>query len=82
MAKLGTIAFNEACQRIVIAAKESYPEGMIQYAANYARIGMSMTDREEIRTQALYILNNLRHWRGEEAKMVKETIKAFAEETV
>jgi hypothetical protein len=47
---------------------------MLQYAAAYARIGIGMTG-ERRRIQALYILSNLRTWRGEEAQTVKAVLR-------
>ncbi len=68
--QIGTLAFNEACQRVI----RSCPN---RYAVAYAQAGKGMTDRHEIKTQALYILSNTSGWRGEEAKMVKATLKQF-----
>ena len=75
---IGTLAFNEACQRIIVAARQAKPGASIQYAATYAKAGLQMTDRETIRVQCLYILNNLSGWRGEEAKQVKATLIEFS----
>lgn len=74
---MGTLAFHEACQRVIRAAKDAKPDALIQYAASYAKRGMAMRDMREIKVQALYILNNLSAWRGEEARIVKETLKGF-----
>lgn len=75
---IGTMAFNEACQRIIHAARQAKPGALIHYAVAYAKAGLNMTDREMIRVQCLYILNNLQGWRGEEAKQVKATLNQFA----
>lgn len=75
---IGTVAFNEACQRVIRAAKQAKPDSLIQFAASYAKAGVSMTDREAIRVQSLYILNNLSGWKGEEARKVKATLNQFA----
>ena len=81
MSTIGTLAFNEACQRVMHWAgknsKRYTVSGPMAYV--YARAGLHMTDREMIRVQALYILSNLQGWRGEEARMVKATLKHFAD---
>lgn len=78
--QLGTAAFNDACKRVCRAAKSAKPGSLIHYAATYASAGRHMTDRREIRVQALYILSNLSHWRGDEARTVKAVFKQFAAE--
>lgn len=75
---IGTIAFNECCQRVIRAAMNAKPGSTIQYAKSYAHVGKNMTDRKMIAVQALYILSNLAGWRGDEARMVKSTLKQFA----
>lgn len=77
MTQIGTCAFNEACQRVIRAAGNAAPNALIQYAASYASAGIHMRDRDAIRVQALYILNNLSGWRGDEARMVKDTLRQF-----
>ena len=67
---IGTLAFNEACARVLAHCKD-------EYAKSYARAGLSMTDREEIRVQALYILSNMTGWRGEQAVLVRTTLRLF-----
>lgn len=74
---MGTLAFHEACQRVIRAAKDAKPGALIHYGAAYAREGMRMHDMQHIKVQALYILNNLSAWRGDEARMVKATLKGF-----
>jgi len=76
--QIGTLAFNEVCQRVIWAAMNAKPGSTIQYAKSYAHAGISMTDRKMIAVQALYILSNLAGWRGDEARMVKATLKQFA----
>jgi hypothetical protein len=49
----------------------------VNYAVNYARAGISMTGRD-LRTQVLYVLNNISHWRGPIATEVRQTLKKFA----
>lgn len=55
---------------------ENREEKSLNYAVEYARLGMYMTG-EALRVQVLYVLNNMTRWRGETAKKVRETLKAF-----
>jgi len=48
----------------------------LNYAINYASLGTLM-DGEELRIQCLYVLNNMTHWRGEDAKKVRQVLKAY-----
>ncbi|QIG69637.1 hypothetical protein PP935_gp070 [Rhizobium phage RHph_N34] len=66
--------WNEACQAVVKKAQQSPAGSLIQYGAAYAQRGYMMYG-EERRVQALYILNNLGGWRGNEAKATKEIFK-------
>jgi hypothetical protein len=79
MGVMGTEAFIECCMRVIKHAPDT---GNGPYAKGYANEGRRMAlrgeDREVLDTQALYILNNLRGWRGEEARMVKKTLRDFA----
>lgn len=47
------------------------------YAKAYALAGSKMTG-EEARVQALYILNNITHWRGGPSKEVRAFLKEFS----
>lgn len=51
----------------------------VNWAVNYAKAGLSMTG-DELRTQCLYVLNNITYWRGEEATAVRNTLKAFTKQ--
>lgn len=48
----------------------------LNYAVNYAKAGMIMTGRE-LRTQCLYVLNNMTHWRGLASKNVRQCLKDY-----
>lgn len=76
--QVGTLAFNECCQRIIRAASRNEGGRNMPYAAAYAKAGIGMTDPDEVRVQSLYILNNMSHWRGDEAKMVRTQLKEFS----
>ena len=49
----------------------------LMWAVNYARYGLTITDKGEIHTQCLYVLNNIQRWRGDTAKQVRNTLKDF-----
>ena len=66
----------EAMAKIV----ENRNEKSLNYAVNYARYGMDLPDGEELRVQCLYVLNNISRWRGEVAKEVRETLKAYSKQ--
>jgi hypothetical protein len=51
----------------------------LNYAVNYAKEGLRQTE-ESLRVQCLYILENMRAWRGEDAKRVRNTLKAFVKQ--
>jgi len=66
------------CCFAVCKAAQDNPVGNLPYAASYASAGRRMHDAEEQRVQALYILNNITHWRGDLAKRVRASLKEFA----
>lgn len=51
----------------------------LNYAVNYAKEGLCQTG-ETLRVQCLYILENMKAWRGEDAKRVRNTLKAFVKQ--
>jgi hypothetical protein len=63
-------AFQIACRSVLAHCKD-------EYAKSYAAVGLGLIDDEAIRVQSLYILNNIRHWRGPEAKDARETFKTI-----
>jgi hypothetical protein len=74
-AVIGTEAFREACQRVIIHCPNPYAKS---YAG--AGVGLVTADapRHELEVQALYILSNTTHWRGDEARMVKQLLRDFS----
>ena len=65
------LTFFEACR--IIAA-----ECPNEYAKAYARAGMDLTgDRDAERTQGMYILSNLSHWRSPKATEVRAFLKEY-----
>lgn len=67
------LTMHEACAAIL----RNRQEKALNYAVEYARAGQDMTG-PDARIQALYILNNMSRWRGPEAKLVRESLRAIA----
>ena len=66
-------AFHVACRE----TRSHCPDG---YAKAYANAGMELCDEAYVRTQCLYILGNMSHWRGELARQCRETFRALSKE--
>ena len=66
-----TKAFHQVCQDIV--DNQALPS--LNYAVNYAKAGLGMTACELCRVQAMYIVSNITHWRGDMAKKDRVTLK-------
>lgn len=65
----------EAIQ-IILSDKAKYTT-TLNFAIDYCRASLSMKeDSEEFRTQVLYILANLSHWRHPRAKEVREILRS------
>jgi hypothetical protein len=62
-----------AALRTIVVNKDAKA---LNYAVNYARAGTYMFG-EELRIQCLYVLGNMVHWRGDDAKKVRETLKRY-----
>jgi len=67
------MTFHEACRN----TRDHCPNG---YAKAYASAGLGLGDLHAQKVQALYILNNIPHWRGDTAKAVREFLKQFSKE--
>jgi hypothetical protein len=65
------MTFHEACRSIV--AHQGVRS--LNYAIAYAKHGLLVRNAHEQKVQALYILNNMTHWRGDIAKRVREALK-------
>lgn len=50
----------------------------LNYAVEYARAGMSMTQPKVIQVQSLYILNNITRWRGKDAEEARRVLKLIS----
>lgn len=68
------MTFTKAC----VLISEQCPNA---YARAYAKAGLSHPEMLNLRaqqTQALYILNNMTHWRGDLATQLREWLRNFA----
>lgn len=65
------MTFNEACRMVI----DHCPN---RYAKAYAQAGAGMNQEHEQKVQALYILNNMSHWRGDLAREVRTFLKEFS----
>lgn len=63
--------FHHACQNVV----DNREQKALNWAVNYARYGLTITNLEEAKVQAAYILNNITHWRGSIAKETRSIFK-------
>lgn len=69
------LEFHAACDE-VLGASRHVPS--LNYAFGYAAAGTTLWNPEEIRVQCLYLLENIRYWRGETAKQVRALFKELA----
>jgi len=65
--------FHKACQLIV----DNSDKKAVNWAVNYAKYGLTVTNEKDAQVQALYILSNIRCWGGEVARDVRALLKAF-----
>uniref|UniRef100_A0A6M3JQZ8 Uncharacterized protein n=1 Tax=viral metagenome TaxID=1070528 RepID=A0A6M3JQZ8_9ZZZZ len=61
--------------RTIVKNKETKA---LNYCVNYALAGLHMVGHE-LKDQCLYVLCNMEHWRGEEAKKVRKVLKHFSQ---
>lgn len=66
--------FHQLCRQIL--ALKSGGANMA-FAQSYARRGLTITNDEEIHSQALYIAANLGGWRGPDARKAKLLLARF-----
>ena len=77
--------FLSTCTAVIQAAKDKPQNGGLQYAAAYAKGGQKLCRdlhnegclADALRTQAAYILSNLGHWQGPEARKHKEELRKW-----
>lgn len=67
--------FHTACRAVLADSKAP----SLNYAIGYARAGLTMHITEECRVQALYIVNNITHWRHPQAKEVRAILKKLGD---
>ena len=60
---------------VILSDKKSFSTSL-NYAISYCIAAQSMSGHE-LYVQALYILNNISHWRHPEAKAVRDVLKNF-----
>lgn len=68
--------FRRACTLII--DNQKLPS--VNWAVNYARHGMEVTDQHEMKVQALYIKGNITHWRGAEALETRTILSSLIKE--
>jgi len=61
--------FRQACNNIMACPKAN------GYAKAYAKAGLDLSNADDIKTQALYILSNITAWRGETACATRVALK-------
>lgn len=69
------LEFHNACDEVIIASQK-VPS--LNYAFGYAAAGTTLWAPEEIKVQCLYLLENIKYWRGETAKKVRALFKELA----
>jgi hypothetical protein len=60
----------------ILEDKKSYSTSL-NYAVGYCRAAKNLSGYS-LKVQVLYILNNITHWRHEDAKDVRKTLKAYS----
>lgn len=62
---------------LILKDRKAYSTSL-NYAVGYCQNALRLSG-ENLWTQVLYILNNITHWRGEEHKSVRKTLKNYVE---
>jgi len=62
--------------RVILQDTKSY-QTSLNYAVNYCKYALEITDEKEMQVQVLYILGNIASWRNEKAKEVRAVLKAY-----
>ena len=68
------LSFHDCCRAIVAASGAK----ALNYAVRYAEIGLELDMPKYQKVQALYILNNITRWRGDEATAIRAALKQVA----
>ena len=66
--------FHIACHSIIANANHK----PLNYTVNYAKYGLEIEELADAKVQAIYILHNMTHWRGDLAKETSATLKEVA----
>jgi len=61
--------------QIILDDSKSYNTSL-NWAVCYCRTAMELSG-EDLRTQVLYILNNITHWRHPQAKDVRKVLRSY-----
>jgi len=75
---MSDLSFRDCCNAIILATMDPKQVNQVTWASGYARAGAIMTQPDEIKLQCLYILNNITHWRGPQAKEVRARLKELS----
>lgn len=70
------VDFHECCD--IIIADQDAPA--LNWCVNYAKAGLVMTERRMVKTQAIYIVSNMDHWRGKDSGYVRGTLNKLIKE--
>ena len=62
--------FHGVCRTII----EHSDAKALNYAVNYAKAGLGMTNANACRVQSMYIKSNMTHWRGDIAKGCRQVL--------
>ena len=66
--------------RFMLSDTSQHSKGL-NYAIGYCQIAMKQNG-EDLKTQCLYILNNITHWRNPKASCVRNVLKGFVSQKV
>jgi hypothetical protein len=66
----------EALDQILI--NQDVPQ--LKWCVNYAQHALTITDPYDMYVQLLYVLDNMKRWRGTVAKQVRTVLKQFVKE--
>ena len=62
--------------KVILQDTKAY-QTSLNYAVNYCKYALEITEEKEMQVQVLYILSNITNWRNEKAKEVRAVLKAY-----
>jgi len=62
--------------KVILQDTKAY-QTSLNWAVNYCRYALEISDEKEMQVQVLYILSNITSWRNEKAKEVRAVLKAY-----